>query len=84
MDWMRLPRTQWRCYLHCGAALDVLEREPTPADNPLLSMRTVIITPHTAWYSEESQQRLKGSAADEVRRAPLDEPPRRPLNQLGG
>lgn len=65
-----------------GAALDVLEHEPTQADNPLLSMQNVIITPHTAWYSEESQQRLKDGAAEEVRRALLREPPRSPVNLL--
>ena len=64
-----------------GAALDVLEHEPTPTDNPLLSMENVIITPHTAWYSEEAQQRLKVGAAEEVRRALLGEPPRCPVNR---
>ena len=65
-----------------GAALDVLEHEPTPADNPLLSMPNVIITPHTAWYTEESQQRLKTGAAEEVRRVLLGEPPHSPVNRL--
>jgi len=31
-----------------GAGLDVLEQEPTPPDNPLLSMDKVVVTPHWA------------------------------------
>lgn len=38
-----------------GAGLDVLEQEPTPPDNPLLSMDNVIVTPHTASRAVESR-----------------------------
>ncbi len=37
-----------------GAALDVLEVEPPAADHPLFSEPRALITPHMAWYSEES------------------------------
>jgi D-3-phosphoglycerate dehydrogenase len=37
-----------------GACLDVVEKEPATADNPLLSMPNVLITPHTAFYSNQS------------------------------
>ena len=37
-----------------GAGLDVFEQEPTPADNPLLKMDNVIVTPHSAGSSNLS------------------------------
>ena len=44
-----------------AAALDVLEKEPMAADNPLLKFqdsRRLLITPHIAWASRESRQLL--------------------------
>jgi D-3-phosphoglycerate dehydrogenase len=38
-----------------GAGLDVFEVEPTPADNPLLKMDNVIVTPHSAGTSSRSR-----------------------------
>ena len=49
-----------------GAALDVLSKEPPEPDNPLLRMENVVVTPHTAWYSEESLVRLKAQGMDEI------------------
>lgn len=42
-----------------GAGIDVLEREPPPADHPLLdpAIPNLIVTPHIAWAARESRQR---------------------------
>ncbi|MCC6315830.1 MAG: C-terminal binding protein, partial [Thermomicrobiales bacterium] len=37
-----------------GAALDVVDPEPLPADAPFYRMENVILTPHSAYYSERS------------------------------
>ena len=49
-----------------GAGLDVLEREPAPADEPILSLPNVVLTPHAAYYSEASVQRQHEKAAENV------------------
>ena len=42
-----------------GAGLDVFEIEPLPADDPIRELDNVVITPHLAWYSEESHKRVR-------------------------
>jgi D-3-phosphoglycerate dehydrogenase len=49
-----------------GAALDVTEEEPVRIDSPLLKMENVIITPHSAWYSEEAMIELRQKAAKNI------------------
>ena len=50
-----------------GAGLDVLSTEPPSADNPLLSAKNCVITPHIAWATVASRRRLVQIAADGLR-----------------
>lgn len=51
-----------------GAALDVVETEPLPPTHPLMTLPQVLLTPHVAFYSQESMQELQRKAAEEVAR----------------
>jgi D-3-phosphoglycerate dehydrogenase len=62
-----------------GAALDVTEPEPLAPDAPLRSRPEVILTPHVAFYSTESMQRLQRLAVEVAGRALAGEPLRSPV-----
>jgi len=68
-----------------GAGLDDIEEEPakhadwTP-DSPLFRLDNVIITPHAAYYSEESVRTVREFAASEVVRVLTGQPPLSPVN----
>ncbi len=49
-----------------GAALDVFEEEPLPLEHPLRKLENVVLTPHTAAYSEESSAQLRHDTAQHV------------------
>ena len=49
-----------------GAGLDVMVDNTPPQDHPLLSLDNIIITPHVAFFSQESTLELEQRAAAEV------------------
>lgn len=62
-----------------GAGLDVLDVEPPPGDNPLLTAPNCLITPHVAWYAKASRQRLMDLAVDNLRAFVAGSP----INEVG-
>jgi C-terminal binding protein len=64
-----------------GAGLDVIEREPLDYDR-LRNHHSVLLTPHTAFYSVEGYTELRTKTAQEARRILLGEPPRNPVNSI--
>ena len=57
-----------------GAALDTTESEPLPANSRLRAAENCLITPHMAWYSEDSALELKRKVAEEAVRFARGEP----------
>jgi phosphoglycerate dehydrogenase-like enzyme len=57
-----------------GAALDVVEIEPLPADSPLWDMPNVLICPHSASTSDRENSRITDLFCENLRRFLADEP----------
>lgn len=55
-----------------GAALDVFDQEPLPADHPLRKLPNVVLTPHLGASTEEAQLNVAVEIAESVRAALVD------------
>ena len=67
-----------------GAALDVFEQEPLPAEHPLWGMENVIITPHTAGVSAHDEDRRLDVLGENVKRFLAGQPLQNVVDKAGG
>jgi D-3-phosphoglycerate dehydrogenase len=65
-----------------GAGIDVFEKEPPGGDFVLRGIPNVILTPHLAWYSEESGWSIREKILEDIRRYLDGKPPRYPVNSV--
>jgi len=65
-----------------GAAVDVYDQEPLPADHPLRKVDNLLATPHLGYVTEENYRMIYGCAVENIR-AFLDGKPMRAVNKLG-
>lgn len=63
-----------------GAGIDVFDPERLPTDHPLIGLRNTVLTPHVAFYSEESIADLQTRATQNVIDVLLDRMPANVVN----
>lgn len=64
-----------------GAALDVYQHEPITADNPLLALDNVFVTPHVGSNTVESNQRMAMGAAKMIEQVLRGQTPQWAVNE---
>ena len=67
-----------------GAALDVFEHEPLPADSPLWSLPNVLVTPHIAGFRPDHWDAVTALFADNLRRFESGQPLLNVVNKEAG
>ena len=63
-----------------GAVLDVFDPEPLPPDNPLWTMKNVVMSPHTAGLSIHENERIVSLLIDNLSRFTAGKPLRNLVN----
>ena len=63
-----------------GAAFDVFETEPLPADSPLRGVKNLVTTPHLAASTEEAQLRVAVDVAEQIKDVLDGKSPRSAVN----
>jgi phosphoglycerate dehydrogenase-like enzyme len=67
-----------------GAALDVFEQEPLPADSPLWTHPNVLITPHTSWIRTDHWDVMTRLFGDNLRTFEAGETLMNPVDKNAG
>lgn len=67
-----------------GAGLDVFDPEPPKPDNPLLTMRNVVVTPHTASNTDRGIEAMMSGTLENMLMALRGERPRFVVNPEAG
>lgn len=65
-----------------GAAIDVYEKEPPPAEHPFFKLDNVILTPHNASHTKEAMIRMAVQAAQGIDEVLSGKIPTWPVNKL--
>jgi len=63
-----------------GAALDVFEQEPPPADHPLFKLDSVVVTPHLGASTQEAQVNVAVDVAEQILEVLAGRPARSAVN----
>lgn len=64
-----------------GAALDVYDREPLPADHPLLALDNAVLTPHTGYVTREAYDVFFRQVVEHIEQYLDGKVPERALNR---